>query len=120
MIIVDTSVWADFFRGNMPELSDVLAGMKALQHPFVTGELLLGNPADRQALKRDLEGLAQARVSDHDTAMQFAFDRNLGGTGIGYVDLHLLASAASADAMLWTRDKRLLAQAGRLGLAYKP
>jgi predicted nucleic acid-binding protein len=49
----------------------------------------------------------------------FFIDRHaLMGRGIGYVDMHLLASARLADAMLWTRDKRLLAVATELGLGY--
>lgn len=38
--------------------------------------------------------------------------------GIGYVDAHLLAATMlTADATLWTRDKRLAAVAVRLRLA---
>jgi len=40
------------------------------------------------------------------------------GRGIGYVDVHLLASARLAGARLWTRDKRLVVVANALELAY--
>jgi hypothetical protein len=41
------------------------------------------------------------------------------GRGIGYIDVHLLASAILADtAMLWTRDKRLATIADELGCAF--
>ena len=41
------------------------------------------------------------------------------GRGIGYIDVHLLASAALTEAgRLWTRDRRLAAVAGELELAY--
>ena len=47
--------------------------------------------------------------------------RELHGTGIGYVDAHLLAATfLDSDGKLWTRDKRLQAQAERLGVAYAP
>jgi predicted nucleic acid-binding protein len=40
------------------------------------------------------------------------------GRGIGFIDLHLLASAAlAAPARLWTRDKRLATIALELNLA---
>ncbi|MCH1999619.1 VapC toxin family PIN domain ribonuclease, partial [Achromobacter xylosoxidans] len=43
------------------------------------------------------------------------------GKGIGYVDLHLLASTRlTPGAALWTRDKRLQALATTLGLAVDP
>ena len=40
------------------------------------------------------------------------------GTGAGYVDIHLLASTMlMTGCRLWTRDKRLLVVAQRLGVA---
>jgi predicted nucleic acid-binding protein len=41
------------------------------------------------------------------------------GRGIGFIDVHLLASAAlAAHARLWTRDRRLAAVAAELNLSY--
>ena len=40
------------------------------------------------------------------------------GRGIGFVDVHLLASSALSEATLWTKDKRLLEVASALGLAF--
>ena len=41
--------------------------------------------------------------------------------GIGYVDAHSLAATRlSEDGKLFTADRRLRAQAERLGLAYQP
>jgi predicted nucleic acid-binding protein len=40
------------------------------------------------------------------------------GAGLGWVDVHLLASAALAgDARLWTKDRQLATVAARLDLA---
>jgi len=45
----------------------------------------------------------------------------LAGVGVGYIDAHLLASVRlSADARLWTRDRRLLGVAEALGVAIRP
>ena len=42
-------------------------------------------------------------------------------TGLGYVDVHLLAATQQlTQGLLWTRDKRLHAQAERLGVAFAP
>jgi predicted nucleic acid-binding protein len=50
--------------------------------------------------------------------LRFIDREALYGRGIGYVDAHLLASARlTAGGSLWTRDKRLHAVAGQLGLA---
>ena len=40
------------------------------------------------------------------------------GSGLGYIDAHLLASASISGASLWTRDKRLQQAAINLGLAW--
>jgi len=40
----------------------------------------------------------------------------LAGTGIGWMDVHLLASSLIARFPLWTLDKALARQAGRLGV----
>ena len=43
------------------------------------------------------------------------------GRGIGYIDVHLLASAAlDPPTQLWTVDHRLDSAAVDLGLAYNP
>jgi len=41
------------------------------------------------------------------------------GKGIGYIDVHLLASVAlDGSAVIWTRDKRLNGVAENLSMAY--
>lgn len=121
MIIVDTSIWADHFRQAVADLTMLVANDLVLQHPFVTGELAMGNPADRQAMIDTLEALPQAPVTGWSQLLDFAGRQELGGTGIGYVDAHLLASAVGHDGTrLWTRDKRLGDHAHRLGVAYAP
>lgn len=118
MILIDTSIWADHFNQAVPELSLLVARGEILQHPFVTGELGLGNPTDRKVMIAMLEALPQANVFPIDDLLDFAERHGLGGTGIGYVDAHLLASTHRHRTTLWTRDKRLMRQAERLGLVH--
>ena len=120
MILVDTSIWADHFAKTIAGLSELIAGDEVLQHPFVTGELALGNPTDRSAMIATLQSLPQAEVQEPCELLTFAGRHDLGGTGIGYVDAHLLASAHAHGARLWSKDKRLARQAERLALAYEP
>lgn len=118
MIVIDTSIWADHIHKRVPELALLLERDLVLQHPFVTGELALGNPRNRQTMIATLDALPQVEVWDPGRLLAFTERQGLGGTGIGYVDAHLLLAAYSRRARLWTRDRRLLAQAERLGLAY--
>ena len=86
-------------------------------HPFVIGELALGNLQDSSVLLM-LEAMPQAVVATVAEVQRFIQALNLGGQGIGYVDAHLLAAARlTPGTVLWTRDKRLSAVALRTGLA---
>lgn len=120
MIIVDTSVWADHFRVRDAELVETMTSGRILQHPYVTAELALGNPSDRRAMIAVLGSFPQIAPQSFEPFIEFAERFSLGGTGIGFVDANLLASAAASQAKVWTRDKRLAAQAERLGLGCAP
>ena len=81
-------------------------------HPFVLGEIACGSLADRALILDLLRDLPMAVVATSEEVLEFIERRELHGKGIGYVDAHLLASAAlSAGTTLWTRDKRLRAAA---------
>ena len=119
MILVDTSVWVDHLRDGAPALAVVLKQGRVLMHPFVLGELACGNLKNRGEVLRLLGDLPAAPLATDPEALNYIERRALMGRGIGYVDVHLLASAALAGAArLWTRDKRLAAVAADLKLAY--
>ena len=118
MILVDTSVWIDHLRSASAILSELLGDGEVLGHPFVLGELALGNLERRAEILRMLRRLPQADSASHREVLQFVDREALFGRGIGYVDAHLLAAARlSAGARLWTRDQRLQAVSAELGLA---
>lgn len=118
MVLVDTPVWVDHLRANEPLLADLLLQNKVLCHPFVRGELALGNLRQRNKILAALDGLPQAPLVFTGEAGFFIERHQLYGLGIGWVDVHLLASTRlMGNASLWTRDKRLLAVAARLGIA---
>ena len=88
-------------------------------HPFVLGEIACGSLADRGLILELLRDLPMAVVATSDEILEFVERRELHGKGIGYVDTHLLTSAAlSAGTTLWTRDKRLRATAEAQDCAY--
>lgn len=121
MILVDTSVWVDHLRASNDKLTALLARGKVLGHPFVTGELALGNLRWRDAVLSDLRDLPQAVVASDEEVLYFIDHQMLFGRGIGYVDAHLLAATRlTGRAKLWTRDRRLQAVAVALGLAAAP
>lgn len=120
MILVDTSVWVDHLRSADAELADALERGAVVMHSFVVGELGCGNLNDRAAILELLQDLPTAVAANSDEVLGFIERHGLHGKGIGYVDVHLLASVALTDgSKLWTRDKRLRAVAQGLALAYE-
>lgn len=118
MILVDTSVWIDHLRSANAILTEMLGDNEVLGHPFVLGELSLGNLRQRNDILRMLRRLPQAAGASHGEVLQLVERESLCGRGIGYVDAHLLAAARlTSGSKLWTRDRRLHAVAAELGLA---
>jgi predicted nucleic acid-binding protein len=119
MILVDTSIWADHYRQPLQTLSELLNLEQIVQHPYVTAEMALGNSRDRTGMIAFFMAIDQVPISPLADLMAFVEAKTLWGTGLGFVDTHLLASAARIGCKLWSRDKRLTVQAERLGYSYQ-
>ncbi len=118
MILADSSIWIDHLRAGDDRLAALLNAGRVLAHPFVIGELALGQLRQRDLVLGALRDLPQAVVAKDDEVLGFIGRTALFGLGIGYVDAHLLAAVRlTPDATLWTRDRRLHAAAERLSLA---
>jgi predicted nucleic acid-binding protein len=121
MILVDTSIWVDHFRKADTGLQSLLASGQVTTHPFVIGEIALGNLPRHDPVIRELQRLPTSRMATDGEVLSFIRSKDLSGTGIGLVDAHLLASVLlSPGDLLWTRDKRLHRMAGKLGVASAP
>ncbi|MHB8294967.1 MAG: type II toxin-antitoxin system VapC family toxin [Acidimicrobiales bacterium] len=121
MILVDTSIWVNHLRTGDPVLAGLLDHRLVLGHPWVTGELALGNLASRERVLELLAGLPTAEVASAAETLGFIDAQQLYGLGIGYVDAQLLtATRLTPDSRLWTADKRLGAVAHRLNMLAEP
>lgn len=118
MILVDTSVWIQHLRRGHDRLADLLNQGQVVCHPFVIGEIALGALTRRSAVLLPLAELPVVRLVGHDDALAFVEQRELGGCGIGWVDVHLLASALLERTWLWTFDQRLGKVARELDVAW--
>jgi predicted nucleic acid-binding protein len=119
MVLVDTSVWIQHFRQGDPALADRLVKGLVLMHPFVSGELACGSLKNRAAVLSDLQTLPPASVASNAEVLRLLEDRHLWGRGLGWIDVHLLASAMLSKCEFWTLDKRLAQAAEELGLSRK-
>ncbi len=123
MVLVDTSVWVRFLANRAPysqELERLLALDEVSGHELVCGELLIGDSGGRRKFLGAYERIHQARSVPHREVVDFVRIRKLHGRGIGWVDVHLLASALVDRLFLWTADSCLSSLAAELGIAHKP
>jgi predicted nucleic acid-binding protein len=119
VILVDTSIWVDHLRNGSPALAAALEREEVLAHPLVIGELACGTLKNRTEILQLMAALPVASVATDQEALELIERRRLMGKGIGYVDVHLLASAMmTASTWLWTRDRRLFAVASHLRIAF--
>lgn len=119
MIILDTSIWIDHARQNNDYLFELFRRGQVLIHPFMIGEVALGSLRDRDTIIASLLEMPRPQIADEEEVLSLIRNRFLAGSGIGYVDAHLLASARlTPEALLWTRDKRLRRVAEAMDLAY--
>jgi predicted nucleic acid-binding protein len=122
MVLVDTSVWIRFLA-NRPPYATTLDGLldrdEVAGHELVYGELLIGDRAGREKLLGAYERIRQASMVPHSEVVAFVRSRGLAGRGVGWIDVHLLASALVEQLPLWTADSRLFSVAQELGVAYE-
>jgi predicted nucleic acid-binding protein len=120
MVLVDTSVWVEHFCRGVPELARLLDAGLVVCHPFVLGELACGNLKNRREILELLQTLCTCPVASHEEVLSFLEANHLMGRGLGYIDIHLLASAKLSGLPLWTLDRPLRTAAYDLHMADTP
>ena len=121
MVLVDTSVWIRALANRRPyraALDRLLSLDEVAGHELVYGELLIGDRGGRRKLVAAYEQMHQAAMIPHDEVVAFVRERELQGRGVGWIDIHLLASAIVERVDLGTVDPRLFAMAADFGVAY--
>ena len=122
MVLADTSVWIRFLGNHQPyakELDRLLGLDEVVGHAMVFGELLVGDLGGRSRLLAAYQQMHQADTVTHSEVVTFVRSRRLFGRGLGWVDLHLLASAILQRHQVWTADLRFAAVASELGIAHR-
>jgi predicted nucleic acid-binding protein len=117
-LLADSSIWMDHIRRRDESLAAALRRDAVVTHPLVIGEIAMGSIKQRSAVLASLLELREARRAEEGEVLDLIERHRLFGTGIGYIDAHLLASALLTPATkLWTRDRRLHEAAKRLEVA---
>ncbi len=119
MVLVDTSVWVSHLRDRSVGLEKLLNGGDVICHPFIVGELACGNLKNRSEILSLLQALPMSVVAEHEEILEFIENNQLMGKGLGYIDVHLIASAVLTGVPLWTFDKKLDEISKSLGMSYR-
>lgn len=120
LVLADTSIWVAHFRRADPLLQSLLATDQILCHPLVMLELACGTPpAPRERTIGDLKKLQPAVLATTDETLALIEREQLHDSGCGAIEMALLASVLlNPDTLLWTRDRKLVVLASRLGVAF--
>ncbi|AQR61564.1 hypothetical protein BZG35_07790 [Brevundimonas sp. LM2] len=120
-VLADTSVWVDHFRSRDPMLDQMLADSRVRMHPFVIGELAMGSLPRRPQVMQQLYDVRRIRSVSEEEVLHLVESGPHHGTGLSWIDAHLLAAVLLVeDLCLWTRDRRLNQAAARYGRALAP
>lgn len=123
MVLVDTSVWIRSLAGEGPYLEGLGALLdldEAASHDLVYGELLVGDRGGRQKLLSAYERLQHCVTVRHGEVVAFVRAHRLHGRGVGWVDIHLLASTLAGRMLIWTADAALVKLAHEFHVDYQP
>ena len=118
-LLIDTSVWIKFIDDDYVLLPTILEYPEVVTHPFVVGELAMGDTGDRTEFLLALQTIDKLEVLDDRDVLRFLKEYKLQARGIGYIDCHLLASAVTdSNTKIWTLDRRFRNVANGLGVDY--
>ena len=118
MVLVDTSIWVTHLREGNARLKTLLTNGEVVCHPFIIGELACGNIKNRTEILSSLHALPTAAVAKHEEVLHVIESHHLMARGLGFIDVHLLASALLTRVPLWTADKHLRAASTDLNITY--
>ncbi len=118
MVLVDTSVWVSHLRQGNVALEKLLDVGEVVCHPFIVGELACGNLRNRREIITCLQSLPMAILAEDEEVLKFIENNRLMGKGLGYIDVHLIASAVLTNVPLWTIDKTLEKFTKKIGIHY--
>ena len=120
MILADTSIWIEMFRGKMfrTQMASLIGNYQLCTHPFIVAELACGILPDRQQTLAEFDRLMTLPIISTADVRFMIEERSLFSKGIGFVDAQLIASCLAAPGtQIWTHDKALARVAHSLSLS---
>jgi hypothetical protein len=125
LVLIDTSVWIRGLHDRPRDadlrvrLGELLRDERVARHPFVYGELLVGDVGGgRQRMLSRYEQCPELRPVSHDAVVAFVQARRWTGRGLSWIDCHLLAAAVVHRVAVWATDDALRAAARDAACAF--
>lgn len=120
MVLVDTNVWINHLKRPIPVLIELLERSRVLMHPMVLGELACGRIRGRAEYLQQWRRLPWLEAREHDVVVAWIESNTLAGSGIGFIDAHLLHAVVDRKGTrLWTFDRSLHSLAVRFGVVFQ-
>jgi|SRR3990170_640092 hypothetical protein len=113
-IIVDTSIWIEFLKGNslcFTHLQELLENQNVLTIDCIFAELLQGakDKRERDIILAYWNNLPKVEIPDlYVHAGIYSYENKLISKGIGLIDCAIIISCHHNKAKIWTLDKKLL------------
>ena len=113
MVILDTSIWIEFFKGNDPyfdQVSFLIDQNEVIGLSYVFGELLQGAKGNRENnLIHDFWS-AIPKISETELFIRAGLEscrKKWLGKGVGIIDAAIIVAARESSSFVWTLDKKL-------------
>lgn len=114
MVIIDTTIWIEFFRKKaeyVEKVKTLLNHRLALGISVIGAEILQGakNQREVEQIQGIFENLPELdHPIDWLDAGLFSNQHNLINSGIGIIDAFIIKSALVNDSKIWTLDKKII------------
>jgi predicted nucleic acid-binding protein len=111
-ILVDSSVWFEYFKRNEPYFKEVQANLEILSIKIidpVLGEILQWalNKTELNFMRSHIQFVPKVEITELvEKGGKFSFDHKLLSRGIGLIDACLIYATIETDSLLWTLDKK--------------
>jgi predicted nucleic acid-binding protein len=113
-IILDSSLWFEYFKRKDPYFKEVQVYLNILSvktiDPII-GEILQGalNNKELKFIKENMRYVPKIEIEGlFEKAGQYSYENKLVSKGIGLIDSCLIMATIETGSLLWTLDKKIL------------
>ena len=113
-IILDSSVWFEYFKRNDPYFKEVQAYLNVLSIRIIDpiiGEILQGalNKNEINFIREHIQYVPKIEIRNlFEKAGEYSFENKLISKGIGLIDACLIYATIESNSLLWTLDKKII------------